>query len=95
VSVNGVFGFDFLNSVEDYCWSDNFLCEQVNFGFRLLFATLEPIAFVSLLDEKTGLPVSLFVASFVAVRFDSLQKKNQLGKKGGRLRATARATFQR
>jgi len=71
VSVNGVFWFDFFDSVEVSCCSDSFLCDQVNFGFglRLPFATLEPIAFVSLLNEKTRLPVSLLVTSFVAARF--------------------------
>ena len=71
MSVNGVFGFDFFDSVEVSCCSDNFLCDQVNFGFGfgLPFATLEPIAFVSLLNEKTRLPVSLLVTSFVAARF--------------------------
>jgi hypothetical protein len=69
--VNGVFGLDFLDSVEVSCCSDNFLCDQVNFGFGLRppFATLEPIAFVSLLNEKTCLPVSLLMTSFVAARF--------------------------
>jgi len=69
--VNGVFWFDFLDSVEVSCCSDNFLCDQVSFGFglRLPFATLEPIVFVSLLNEKTRLPVSLLVTSFVAARF--------------------------
>jgi hypothetical protein len=68
--VNGVFRFDFLDSVEVSCCSDNFLCDQVNFGFglRLPFATPEAIAFVSLLNEKTRLPVSLLVTSFVATR---------------------------
>ena len=71
MSMNGVFGFDFLDSVEVSCCSYNFLCDQVNFGFglRLPFATLKPIAFVSLLNEKTCLPVSLLVTSFVAARF--------------------------
>ena len=71
MSVNGVFWFDFFDSVEVSCCSDSFLCDQVNFGFglRLPFATLKPIAFVSLLNEKTRLPVSLLVTSFVTTRF--------------------------
>ena len=71
MSVNGVFGLDFLDSVEVFCCIDHFLCDQVNFGFglRFPFATLEPIAFVPLLNEKTCLPVSLLVTSFVAARF--------------------------
>jgi len=77
---NGVFGFDFLDSVEVSCCSDNFLCDQVNFGFglRLPFATLEPIAFVSLLNEKTRLPVSLLVTSFVATRFGCPPAKRKM-----------------
>ena len=81
MSVNGVFGFDFLDSVEVSCCSYNFLCDQVNFGFglRLPFATLEPIAFVSLLNEKTRLPVSLLVTSFVAARFGCLPIEKSVG----------------
>ena len=73
--MNGVFGFDFLDSMEVSCCIDNFLCDQINlgFGFRLPFASLEAIAFVSLLNEKTRLPVSLLVTSFVAARFGCLQ----------------------
>jgi len=80
--VNGVFGFDFLDSVEVSCCSDNFLCDQVNFGFvlRLPFATLKPIAFVSLMNEKTRLPVSLLVTSFVAARFGCPPIEKSFGK---------------
>jgi hypothetical protein len=80
--VNGVFWFDFLDSVEVSCCSDNFLCDQVNFGFglRLPFATLKPIAFVSLLNEKTCLPVSLLVTSFVAARFGCPPIEKSFGK---------------
>jgi len=80
--VNGVFGFDFLDSVEVSCGSDNFLGDQVNFGFgfRFRFATLKPIAFVSLLNEKTRLPVSLLVTSFVAARFGCPPIEKSFGK---------------
>jgi len=83
VSVNGVFGFDFLDSVEGSCCSDNFLCDRVNFGFglRLPFDTLEPIAFVSLLNEKTRLPVSLLVTSSVAARFGYPPTKREMPKR--------------
>jgi hypothetical protein len=82
VSMTGVFGFDFLDSVEVSCCSDNFLCDQVNFGFglRLPFATLKPIAFISLLNEKTRLPVSLLVTSFVAARFGCPPIEKSFGK---------------
>ena len=82
MSVNGVFGFDFLDSVEVSCCSDNFLSDQVNFGFglRLPFATLKPIAFISLLNEKTRLPVSLLVTSFVAARFGCPPIEKSFGK---------------
>jgi hypothetical protein len=80
--MTGVFGFDFLDSVEVSCCSDNFLCDQVNFGFglRLPFATLKPIAFISLLNEKTRLPVSLLVTSFVAARFGCPPIEKSFGK---------------
>jgi hypothetical protein len=68
--------------VEVSCCSDNFLCNQVNFAFglRLPFATLKPIAFVSLLNEKTRLPVSLLVTSFVAARFGCPPIEKSFGK---------------
>ena len=80
MSVKGVFGFDFLDSVEASCCIDNFLCDQINLRFclRFPFATPEPIAFVSLLNEKTRLPVSLFVTSFVATRFGCPPAKRKM-----------------
>ena len=88
MSVNGVFGFDFFDSVEGSCCIGNFLCDQVNLGFglRLPFDTLEPIAFVSLLNEKTRLPVSPLVTSFVAARFGCPPIEKSVGKENYRLR---------
>ena len=87
MSVNGIFWFDFLDSLEVSCCTDYFLCDQTNFGFgRLPFATLELIASVSLLNEKTCLTISLLMTSFVATRFGSPPIEKTFGRRNYRLR---------